>query len=209
MFTGRPPSLSHRYFSCPLPLDLDTDTLMAGGEMLKHAINSLDENGWNTQGQVYSATICRMMLMCAMIQDEIMEMFVGTQAQWSLERLEWVLRLQILTTVIPDSFSRQLKLRTREMHANFPVQLQVSKEDLNDCADDKIMWRLLCGRLDYLRLHFLLERLSTERGGANKSKLFEVAREMLDLTVFLWTQRDRTMDRVHDYDYMVYHLRHQ
>jgi hypothetical protein len=95
-----------------------------------------------------------------------------------------------------------------EMHSNFPVQLEVSKADLSDCADDKIMLRLLCGRLDYLRVHFLLERLSTERGGAGKSQLFEVAREMLDLTVFLWVQRDRTMDRVHDYDYMVYHLRH-
>jgi hypothetical protein len=126
MFTARPPSLSLRYFSCPLPVDLDTDTLMAGGEM----------------------------------------------------------------------------------HSNFPVQLEVSKADLSDCADDKIMLRLLCGRLDYLRVHFLLERLSTERGGAGKSQLFEVAREMLDLTVFLWVQRDRTMDRVHDYDYMVYHLQH-
>ena len=181
---------------------------MAGGEMLEHAINSLDENGWNTQGQIYSATICRMMAMCAMIQDEIMEMFIGTQTQWSIERLDWVLELHILTTVVPDSSYRDLKLRTREMHSNFPVQLQVSKADLNDCADDKIMWRLLCGRLDYLRLNFLLERLSTERGGAGKNQLFEVAREMLDLIVFLWVQRDRTMDRVHDYDYMVYHFRH-
>jgi hypothetical protein len=90
--------------------------------------------------------------------------------------------------------SRDLKVRTREMHSKFPVQLQASKADMNKCADDKIMWRLLCGRLDYLRIHFLLQRLSTERGGANKQELFEVAREMLDLTVFLWVERDRSMD---------------
>jgi len=88
MLTGRPPSLSHRYFSCPLPLDLDADDLTTGGERLEHAINSLDRNSRNTQGEVYGATICRMMVMYAMIQDEIMEMFVGTQAQWSVERLE-------------------------------------------------------------------------------------------------------------------------
>ena len=88
IFTGRPPSLSNRYFTCPLPLDLGTEDLMAGGERLERAINSLDENGWNTQGEIYSATICRMMVMCAMIQDEIMEMFLGTHSEWSLERLE-------------------------------------------------------------------------------------------------------------------------
>jgi hypothetical protein len=76
---------------------------------------------------------------------------------------------------------------------------------MSNCTDDRILWRLLCGRLDSLRIHLLLERLSTERGGASKHDLFEVAREMLDLNVFLWVQRDRTSDRVHDYDYMVCH----
>jgi len=64
------------------------------------------------------------------------------------------------------------------------------------------MWQLLCGRLNYLKLHLLLERLSTERGGASKREQFEVARESLDLTVFLWVHRDRSIDIVHDYDYM-------
>lgn len=58
-------------------------------------------------------------------------------------------------------------------------------------------------RFDYLRINFLLERLSSERGGASKRKLLEVAREMLDLTVFLWLERDRVANRKHDYDSMV------
>lgn len=65
------------------------------------------------------------------------------------------------------------------------------------------MWRLMAARFDYLRINFLLERLSSERGGASKRKLLEVAREMLDLTVFLWLERDRSANRKHDYDYMV------
>jgi hypothetical protein len=59
-----------------------------GGADLEREIQSLDENGWNTQGQVFEATIVRMMLIYALIQDEIMEMFLGNQAQWSLQRLE-------------------------------------------------------------------------------------------------------------------------
>lgn len=59
------------------------------------------------------------------------------------------------------------------------------------------------GRFDYLRINFLLARLSTERGGASIGKLLEVAREMFDLTAFLWLERDRSANRKHDYDYMV------
>lgn len=88
MFTGRPPSLSHRYYSCPLPLDLNDDTLMAGGQLLEDEINSLDENGWNTQGRIFNATLCRMSVQHAFIQDDIMELFIGNQAQWSQQRLE-------------------------------------------------------------------------------------------------------------------------
>lgn len=86
--TGRPPSLSRRYYSCPPPLDINDDTLLCGGVELEREIESLDENGWNTQGRVFESTIVRMMLMTSTIQDEIMEMFLGNQAQWSSKRLE-------------------------------------------------------------------------------------------------------------------------
>ncbi|RFU31068.1 hypothetical protein B7463_g5296, partial [Scytalidium lignicola] len=104
MFMGRPPSLSHRYYSCPPPLDLDDETLMRGGAELERDIRSLDQNGWNTQGRVFEATIIRM-----------------------------------------DNAFRE----------------------------------------------------------GQAYKLLEEAREMLDLTVFLWLERDRSTNRKHDYDYMI------
>lgn len=83
------------------------------------------------------------------------------------------------------------------------MDLQVSKDDLANCSSDSLMWRLLLGRLDYLRIQFLLERLSAERGQGSKRNLLDVAREMVDLTVFSWLQRDRTINLQHDYDYTV------
>ena len=88
LFTGRPPSLSHRYYTCPPPLDLNDETLMRGGPELEREIASLDPNGWNTQGLVFEATIVRMMVIYALVLDEIMEMFLGSPAQWSIQRLE-------------------------------------------------------------------------------------------------------------------------
>jgi hypothetical protein len=91
------------------------------------------------------------------------------------------------------------------MYSKLPKHVQASKKDIVDCKHDTTLWQLLCGRLDYLRIHLLLERLSTERGGASKKELLDVAMEMLDLTVFLWVQRDRWWRKGHDYGYVVCH----
>jgi hypothetical protein len=58
-------------------------------------------------------------------------------------------------------------------------------------------------RFDRLRIDFLLERLSTEKAGESKRNLFKVARDMLDLVVFLWLERDRFGNMKHDYDFVV------
>jgi hypothetical protein len=65
------------------------------------------------------------------------------------------------------------------------------------------MWRLMFARLDYLRIHFLLERLSVEQGHESKQALLDISREIVDLTVFIWLHRDRTTGRHHDFDYIV------
>jgi hypothetical protein len=97
----------------------------------------------------------------------------------------------------------ELKSRTQDAYSKFPKHLQVSKADLIVCKDDQLMWRLMMARFDWLRMNFLLERLSTEREGTSRRTLLEVAREMLDLTVFLWLERDRSSTRKHDYDFIV------
>ena len=88
-FNGRPPSLSHRYVSCPLPLDVSDKALRDGGRALEDEIMSLDRNGWNTKGKVYDATIGRWIMTSAFVRDEILELFLGNQAQWSLEGVKY------------------------------------------------------------------------------------------------------------------------
>lgn len=213
MFTGRPPGLSHRYQSCPLPLDLSHEVLLAGGDVLQQAISNLNEDGWNTEGRVYDSTICRQLGTYSMILDEIMEVLLGTHAQFSLERVQSVFNVLIPKMQLTNL--RQLKIKVHEdflqpLGRNWaqlsPGQGTTSKEYILDPrnADSSIKrWRLLRGRLDYLRINFLLERLLTERGGIGKNNLLEVARELLDLTVFLWVERERWVIKHHYFDYMV------
>jgi hypothetical protein len=88
MFTGRPPALSRRYHSCPLPLDVSDAALMAGGDALQAEIDSLDEHGWNTKNMMHNATISRMMTLAAIIQDEILELFIGNPTAFSMDRVK-------------------------------------------------------------------------------------------------------------------------
>jgi hypothetical protein len=96
-----------------------------------------------------------------------------------------------------------LKRKTEEIYTHIPSIFKITKDLLMEMDDDWLMWRFLFGRLDYLRIHFLLERLSHERGHESKQRLLEVAREMVDFIVFLWLQRDRSVGRHYDLDYVV------
>ena len=94
MFTGRPPAWSHRYHTCPLVLDVSDDALIEGGERLQQEIDNLDANGWNTKGKVHAATRARSMALSAVLLDEIMEIFIGTPAQFSMNRVRFVCSLE-------------------------------------------------------------------------------------------------------------------
>lgn len=79
----------------------------------------------------------------------------------------------------------------------------ISKDQLAGSESGQDLWRFFFRRLDYLRIHFLLERLIVERGHESKQNLLDISREMVDLTVFLWLQRERTITRHYDFDYIV------
>lgn len=81
LFTGRPPRLSHRYAFTPLPLDLRDEDLLQGGEAVREAVKHLDENGWNTSGSMYSATLTRARYIIALIRDELVEIGIGKARQ--------------------------------------------------------------------------------------------------------------------------------
>ncbi|KAG4443866.1 hypothetical protein IFR05_000632 [Cadophora sp. M221] len=190
MFTGRPPALGRRYYTCPLPLDLDDDVLVAGGEVLQEEIAALDENGWNKKGATFPSTLCRFVILTARLLDEVMELFLGSPSDFRIDQVN------------------ELKTRTIETFAPIPHFISATKDSLRMLAQNPLplspalLWRPLLGRMDYLRIHFLLERLSVERGLESKNKLLEISREMVDLTLFPWLERGRgfTVTRFYDLD---------
>lgn len=73
IFTGRPPLLSSKFATTPLPLDVsDEELLTSEGQSLAHSPN-IDRDGWNTKGEIYSVTYLRARMMLALVKEELLE----------------------------------------------------------------------------------------------------------------------------------------
>ena len=91
-FQGRPPFLSRRFISTPLPLDIADETFFAGPEALAHAVAALDHNGWNRENSYPSAaTSIRARTLMATMRDELMEISLGNNEQTPISKLLYVI----------------------------------------------------------------------------------------------------------------------
>lgn len=70
--TGRPPLLSSRLCSIPLPLDIDNISLMNSN--IKNHHGQLDKDGWNIEEKNYSTAFLRATYIILKIRSEILEM---------------------------------------------------------------------------------------------------------------------------------------
>lgn len=93
-----------------------------------------------------------------------------------------------------------LKTRNDQDFRAFPLWLHLAKEAAESNA---VQWHRISLRLRYLHCCLLLEQLSIKKVQSDQQHLIDVAREMLELTVCMWVERDRFMDRLYDYDWMV------
>lgn len=87
-FAGRPPGLSWRYTSCPLPLDISDESLINGGRDLELTIEVVDVHGWNTKGQFYPATRLRALCLLSQIRDEILEISSSSLTVEAIPRIK-------------------------------------------------------------------------------------------------------------------------
>jgi hypothetical protein len=88
LLTGRPPALAYRYCQFKLPLDLSDEAVMDSKEFVK-AIEKLDENGWNTDGQIYHGTMARASGCLAIVLNEILELALGNE-EFSNAQLRYI-----------------------------------------------------------------------------------------------------------------------
>ncbi|PTB63102.1 fungal-specific transcription factor domain-containing protein [Trichoderma citrinoviride] len=190
-FTGRPPFLSRRFSSTPLPLDLSDDMLLlsSGGsssnQLADYRDCRVDDNGWSTDGRIYVTTTLRARAMLAYVRDEILEI--------ALQSLDF------------GGKSALLNLKRREMQivAGFPPCILYQPEDVNnpDISGRDLYARLLVW-LEHLQNLFLIERLLSKLqqdednsqeapSSSSSSRLFDISLEMVTLAHLFWTHQNR------------------
>lgn len=87
-FSGRPPLISRRYCSIPLPLDIGDEDLASDEATLMRVVAMLDDQGWNTDGALHPATLIRARYLIAVIQDELIEIALSNGTAVALDYLQ-------------------------------------------------------------------------------------------------------------------------
>ena len=223
LLTGRPPTLNYRYTRFSWPFDLSEEVLIQGGEALQQAIDALDENGWNTEGEIYSSTATRAHGTLSPLLNEVLELSLGDPAGCTGEQIKSVFSILVFISVLTSSIDTLWIAYSRfTLHGPPPCI-----SDLRSCllrtvpttvstfldfsypsnhgtnSSITVFWRRLCLRLITLEHRLLLERLAHKQGALDGQSMVDCAREMLELTVLLWVQRDRFVEHHHDYDWML------
>lgn len=173
-FTGRPPMLSRRYCYTPLPLDLADEDLSADEATLMRAVNSLDPQGWNTKGEVYSATVMRARSLLANIRDELIELGLGRGI------------------IVTAQHLMDIKVRARAILPSLPTSLIYRPGNFEDPQMDTArLYIQIVVYLDYLQNLFFTERLLLRHGQVDEGDLLVTSFELVSLTIRLWTNKDR------------------
>ena len=58
-------------------MDVSDEVIMEGGDALVKAIESLNEEGWNTEGKLFPNTTTRAQSKLAIVLNEILELSLG------------------------------------------------------------------------------------------------------------------------------------
>lgn len=94
--------------------------------------------------------------------------------------------------------------RIEQTYSSFPHYLKFNKANVSDPdVSDHKLWTRISLRLKMLEHRLLLERLAFKQNVLDGQSMVDCAREMLDLVVLIWVQRDRFIEHHHDYDWIL------
>jgi hypothetical protein len=96
-----------------------------------------------------------------------------------------------------------LKRRSEAIYETLPASVRFSKEDITADLPSRTLFLRVSLRSRHLLNHFLFEKLLKKCGETDGQALVDVARELMSLTLLVWTQSDRFVGYHFDYEWIV------
>lgn len=87
---GRPPRICSRYCDIPPPLDISYEKMVLSHSEDEKALQNLDANGWNTEGNLTVGVRLRIVLLTSLLRENILELSLSPTIQHILSRVEFV-----------------------------------------------------------------------------------------------------------------------
>lgn len=84
-FLGRPPLLSSRYVSTPLPLDIPDSGFVGDADELRAAVADVDEEGWSRNNKISAMTFLRARVSLAYVKDDLIAIALSNTKFTTLE----------------------------------------------------------------------------------------------------------------------------
>ncbi|PTU18014.1 hypothetical protein P175DRAFT_0345512 [Aspergillus ochraceoroseus IBT 24754] len=154
-FLGRPPRICARYCDLQVPLDISWDELASETGERERALQRLNSEGWNIDGDLEKGSQPRVMLLTSLIREKILEVSLSRETANFEERVNEICR---------ESNERRLKLPpflqwTPQTEAPYVASLQ----------------------LEFLYQEFLLWQSLVKRTGNRYEALIGTSREIMGL----------------------------
>ena len=96
-FLGRPPRICRQYCDLRFPLDIGWEDLLADASIREAAIQQLDPDGWNMQGDPDKGARPRLTLLASILREMILELSLSRDVDNLWDRVEFVHSERILS----------------------------------------------------------------------------------------------------------------
>lgn len=181
---GRPPRICSRYCVIPLPLDISYEKMVLPCSEGEKALQNLDANGWNTEGNLTVGVRLRVVLLTSLLRENILELSLSPTTQDIILRVEFVspygLHIMLISETDRKKLHRKLIQESRQTQQDLPSFLHWYPEEAAAgayrFARDKAR---AFAHIEFTYQEFLLHRILLKRVGINSPSLLECSLEII------------------------------
>ncbi|KAH8731519.1 hypothetical protein GQ44DRAFT_604373 [Phaeosphaeriaceae sp. PMI808] len=170
IFFGRPPMMAWRYSDRRQLLDIGVEELCSDDpEVLNKAVSKLDHTGWNTEGKVYQASFIRLRCQHGVYTERLLEQSLAGEKDSDV--------VHNLQTISSECISFWESVPA---HMRYDMY---TEDAAWKCLGSNLTLRLIAAYLEYLHMHFSIQRMLYRLKQPALPALLEVSLKLLSTSL--------------------------